>query len=156
MLSFNTQPREGGCRCYRICRKSHNKFQHTAARRRLQFYLKHKAGANFVSTHSRAKAAASKSDRVNADTTVSTHSRAKAAAELHEHKQAVCLVSTHSRAKAAALPLSCASTTGAVSTHSRAKAAALCAFFQKRLRRFQHTAARRRLQPWTMSSGIVS
>ena len=53
--SFNTQPPEGGCRNSQA-QASKAKFQHTAARRRLQ-YPYCVAQAQRVSTHSRPKAA---------------------------------------------------------------------------------------------------
>ena len=55
---FNTQPRGGGC----LKPKNQNKilllFQHTAARRRLQLLYYNKQQLDNVSTHSRAEAAA--------------------------------------------------------------------------------------------------
>ena len=35
IYSFNTQPREGGCRVFRVFDEAEDLFQHTAARRRL-------------------------------------------------------------------------------------------------------------------------
>ena len=77
---------------------------------------------------------------------VSTHSRAEAAAmtarNIHKHRA----VSTHSRAEAAALTHTQGGNNGNVSTHSRAEAAALFLWLHRYYGRFQHTAARRRLQ----------
>ena len=60
-LRFNTQPREGGW--YNVSRAtiSRYKFQHTAARRRLQGYLAVTCYGAEVSTHSRTEAAAANS-----------------------------------------------------------------------------------------------
>ena len=76
---------------------------------------------------------------------VSTHSRAEAAANklaLWQQKKAV---STHSRAEAAAQSSRLSRTGFTVSTHSRAEAAAGGFSHLKSDKRFQHTAARRRL-----------
>ena len=55
---FNTQPPEGGCiMTLTKCHMS-SQFQHTAARRRLRFIMPTKDPNNWVSTHSRPKAAA--------------------------------------------------------------------------------------------------
>ena len=43
---FNTQPRGGGCAYGRLKQLSHSKFQHTAARRRLQIMSKQKRTAS--------------------------------------------------------------------------------------------------------------
>ena len=84
--SFNTQPREGGCDfafgCH-IARHPTVWFQHTAARRRLPTYFFSSMLIRIVSTHSRAKAAATIQVFDNTKSKVSTHSRAKAAAPLN-------------------------------------------------------------------------
>ena len=141
-------------------------FQHTAARRRLVEFLKARI-AEWVSTHSRPKAAVSYLARRHFTFLVSTHSRPKAAAAAYQSAKAAREVSTHSRPKAAALVFPKSSVCVWVSTHSRPKAAGgetdyytyggyvsthsrpkaadqilkrmLAAFL------FQHTAARRRL-----------
>ena len=100
--SFNTQPPEGGC-CRQILRlsilwvsthsrpkaaakipgqewKKLEKFQHTAARRRLPFFLANSSHRFCVSTHSRPKAAANLIVFSVIIIRVSTHSRPKAAA----------------------------------------------------------------------------
>ena len=56
------------------------RFQHTAARRRLQKSLKLQKPPHSVSTHSRAEAAAIKDVQDVKEVLVSTHSRAEAAA----------------------------------------------------------------------------
>ena len=98
-------------------------FQHTAARRRLGDHSSHLSRRGRVSTHSRPKAADKgvPFDVVSLD--VSTHSRPKAAGQ--------------NRGVAMAYPV--------VSTHSRPKAAASALANTPPARRFQHTAARRRL-----------
>ena len=81
IAGFNTQPPEGGCWVMLVVIFILKKFQHTAARRRLQRYKVKFRDIYVVSTHSRPKAAA----RINGElciynTIVSTHSRPKAAA----------------------------------------------------------------------------
>ena len=78
--SFNTQPPEGGCKCIWAIIMVSFRFQHTAARRRLQEYDRVTDQAIEVSTHSRPKAAARTYGRVKSVPAVSTHSRPKAAA----------------------------------------------------------------------------
>ena len=146
-LGFNTQPPEGGC---------------------LEHALKSK-GISDVSTHSRPKAAAGVDFILNPLKQVSTHSRPKAAADLNPNYSMKDIVSTHSRPKAAARYVYVESQKDVVSTHSRPKAAAYkaniqlltirrfntqppeggCIISSKRetkYKRFQHTAARRRLR----------
>ena len=55
---FNTQPRGGGCTAHvgELARPS--RFQHTAARRRLHAFDYYVSTGEYVSTHSRAEAAA--------------------------------------------------------------------------------------------------
>ena len=100
-------------------------FQHTAARRRLPGEESPKLITEFVSTHSRAEAAAVERPADKQGNRVSTHSRAEAAARLK------CLLSMylfkfqHTAARrrlpqAWNMLLSCLE----VSTHSRAEAAA--------------------------------
>ena len=76
------------------------KFQHTAARRRLQLpILPHEKQQ--VSTHSRPKAAGHSDRRYKLDRKVSTHSRPKAAEPDAKRFKPEDVVSTHSRPKAA-------------------------------------------------------
>ena len=77
---------------------------------------------------------------------VSTHSRPKAAAEVAACDFGKWGVSTHSRPKAAARRPAPPHSPPPVSTHSRPKAAAPNIQKGKHNRRFQHTAARRRLR----------
>ena len=101
------------------------RFQHTAARRRL-----HKSPLPPLHRHA-----------------VSTHSRPKAAANSLPQVAGLSLVSTHSRPKAAAFAHKIAETLSRVSTHSRPKAAAdIKKLLIDKDKGFQHTAARRRLQ----------
>ena len=77
---------------------------------------------------------------------VSTHSRPKAAGKLLRYQGALQEVSTHSRPKAADAP-DCAPLWACdVSTHSRPKAADTVKTLAPGMMKFQHTAARRRLQ----------
>ena len=55
---FNTQPPEGGCICRQLANLPGMLFQHTAARRRLRAIMGSAGRWEFVSTHSRPKAAA--------------------------------------------------------------------------------------------------
>ena len=146
-VGFNTQPREGGCIVTKWLFLIYSMFQHTAARRRLQWCLFIRANGRWFQ-HTAARRRLHLRFAVQfAILAVSTHSRAKAAASGAKYDIANGIVSTHSRAKAAA-PLSCSICTkglafqhtaarrrlllqtrqrcgvGGVSTHSRAKAAA--------------------------------
>ena len=144
-------------------------FQHTAARRRLPLCAVILNVSPNVSTHSRPKAAATTRLFLNLQARVSTHSRPKAAAHrippprflaVFQHTAARRRlpfvsalfnvhkgVSTHSRPKAAASEQQNLINSFVVSTHSRPKAAARqTRSIILRLRRFQHTAARRRLR----------
>ena len=142
---FNTQPPEGGWLFAHFTRvatmvsthsrpkaaggddadfsKRPDKFQHTAARRRLVAELiiaKNRDG-------------------------VSTHSRPKAAGKLFLAFAQCFIVSTHSRPKAAGVSSCCFLSLLDVSTHSRPKAAGHCPSSAGQPAVFQHTAARRRL-----------
>ena len=76
---FNTQPPEGGWRNCTKTRWSCLRFQHTAARRRLDDWLCAGFRVLVVSTHSRPKAAGQVWDSYLRGDVVSTHSRPKAA-----------------------------------------------------------------------------
>ena len=76
-------------------------FQHTAARRRLAADSNCRCASDFVSTHSRPKAAGGYSLLSGLGSSVSTHSRPKAAGRNQPAGRWVCMVSTHSRPKAA-------------------------------------------------------
>ena len=144
-------------------------FQHTAARRRL---AARKAGICYpfiVSTHSRPKAAGRANALFLGLLRVSTHSRPKAAGTAtssngstrwFQHTAARRrlagdvlgqtldkLVSTHSRPKAAGRLGRLKGNPPHVSTHSRPKAAGPRLFRGVLRHPFQHTAARRRLDP---------
>ena len=80
-------------------------FQHTAARRRLAADSNCRCASDFVSTHSRPKAAGGYSLLSGLGSSVSTHSRPKAAGRNQPAGRWVCMVSTHSRPKAAGLSL---------------------------------------------------
>ena len=143
-------------------------FQHTAARRRHDFFSYHSLH-KYVSTHSRPKAAEKKHGNHGNFSCVSTHSRPKAAVMTRYDEITAENVSTHSRPKAAGrLAIQARSCCGCfntqppeggchyvgliirsdtVSTHSRPKAAvgSLLVVGQA-WAPFQHTAARRRLE----------
>ena len=78
-------------------------FQHTAARRRLLRSVILKKAQKWVSTHSRAEAAAKEKQHEPENKKVSTHSRAEAAAQNLDDYIYEGVVSTHSRAEAAAV-----------------------------------------------------
>ena len=78
---FNTQPPEGGCNTPGQVSGGDTGFQHTAARRRLRYFIIHDHAKDYVSTHSRPKAAAYEKVVLALLTVVSTHSRPKAAAK---------------------------------------------------------------------------
>ena len=120
-------------------------FQHTAARRRLELYQNQSFHSDYVSTHSRPKAAGKSKTKRRLCFVVSTHSRPKAAGMKSKTLFQSEVVSTHSRPKAAGLtvqPLQnadgsfntqppeggwfrtlCLRIRAHVSTHSRPKAA---------------------------------
>ena len=79
MNCFNTQPPEGGWEEIGKLTVRRQRFQHTAARRRLEYISKHINSRLPVSTHSRPKAAGSTSYKKSTTALVSTHSRPKAA-----------------------------------------------------------------------------
>ena len=80
------------------------KFQHTAARRRLEVRVIGLAVDDGVSTHSRPKAAGGGGAEAFGAEGVSTHSRPKAAGSAAVKRAWTDYVSTHSRPKAAGLP----------------------------------------------------
>ena len=120
-------------------------FQHTAARRRLE--NKRKSILRYGGFNTQPPEGGWKTS-VNqyCDTAVSTHSRPKAAGQNQLHLSHVCLVSTHSRPKAAGGQGGEQHLGQSVSTHSRPKAAGITPDAQWPLFKFQHTAARRRLE----------
>ena len=120
-------------------------FQHTAARRRLAADSNCRCASDFVSTHSRPKAAGGYSLLSGLGSSVSTHSRPKAAGRNQPAGRWVCMVSTHSRPKAAGSAPPRYRLPRLVSTHSRPKAAGQPMAFFIPFSAFQHTAARRRL-----------
>ncbi len=189
--SFNTQPPEGGwvpfykdvhlsagfqhtaarrrLGRFKNTRVSRKKFQHTAARRRLGLTGNAGYAKQFVSTHSRPKAAGNLPKRCALDGVgFNTQPPEGGWALLSATYAAPLPVSTHSRPKAAGLCFSHNRTTIIVSTHSRPKAAGRCfknnayiigsfntqppegGWARPHLQQiahalFQHTAARRRL-----------
>ena len=123
-------------------------FQFTAARRRLPAKYQRWKSKNMVSIHSRPKAAAS-GDRCSAwPSGVSIHSRPKAAARVAPAKhRGTGQVSIHSRPKAAAR--SCADHPPRRCSFNSQPPEGGCAVVSSaftRLRKFQFTAARRRLR----------
>ena len=123
VVSTHSRPKAAGRRPHAQGREQ--EFQHTAARRRLGSSADLSDDAFDVSTHSRPKAAGYEVNAVDIALSVSTHSRPKAAGFMgHSYISCSICVSTHSRPKAAG--------TGNTRT--------VCMFIK-----FQHTAARRRL-----------
>ena len=122
-------------------------FQHTAARRRLQPIVAAIRTGGYVSTHSRAKAAA---DYLNAKGYAITWFQHTAARRRLQCKLKIvlfcCLVSTHSRAKAAAIEkILLKSITYGFNTQPREGGCHFRATTWLNFDKFQHTAARRRL-----------
>ena len=129
LVSFNTQPPEGGWekQSKRPCKRL--LFQHTAARRRLE--LNKTVGtmrSMGFNTQPPEGGWFRLSQYTKNERTVSTHSRPKAAGNGGKNKTAETKVSTHSRPKAAGNPPCSASI----------------------LLTFQHTAARRRLESFNL------
>ena len=101
LLSFNTQPPEGGCVPIACVGWKASAFQHTAARRRLVLRRPTVCVGQPVSTHSRPKAAGGYQPDGTTPVPVSTHSRPKAAGAPSVNCSKITFVSTHSRPKAA-------------------------------------------------------
>ena len=170
---FNTQPREGGCVSESIEKtkeaivSTHSRAKAAAKEIGIVVQMVH------VSTHSRAKAAAGERtlndeqrDSFNTQPreggcrrncallkshNVSTHSRAKAAAKTSIGFLRCNFVSTHSRAKAAAVNKVIPEfLTWSFNTQPREGGCFRDTRIIKRLLLFQHTAARRRLQPFAV------
>ena len=165
---FNTQPPEGGWKAREALDKWVEVSTHSrpkaAGRQAIRRCI-----LIVVSTYSRPKAAGIFNSYMRDDDWVSTHSRPKAAGAgcwriqsrtLFQHTAArrrlavsavaatvSAVVSTHSRPKAAGLPLRRRIAQIRVSTHSRPKAAGTKQTALSWAWMFQHTAARRRLEP---------
>ena len=139
--SFNTQPPEGGCRNSQA-QASKAKFQHTAARRRLQ-YPYCVAQAQRVSTHSRPKAAGAYFFELFSRV-LFQHTAARRRLYHHITDVDLCGVSTHSRPKAAGRPRQNRTYQCRFNTQPPEGG---CYLFHKHEQTdwFQHTAARRRL-----------
>ena len=120
--SFNTQPPEGGCPPPDGTPGVIESFQHTAARRRLRGQEKAFHFSGGFNTQP-PEGGCENAGAVYVGVYVSTHSRPKAAAEIDRPAARIIVVSTHSRPKAAA------------------RGRHVCGLGKK----FQHTAARRRL-----------
>ena len=144
--SFNTQPPEGGWHLSRTHTYIEEKFQHAAARRRLGRYLPMPKKWTTVSTRSRPKAAGATKHHTLHSKTVSTRSRPKAAGIVLGCVLKSSSVSTRSRPKAAGKRMVNINFDKLVSTRSRPKAAGSVPVFRSLISyRFQHAAARRRL-----------
>ena len=164
-VSTHSRPKAAG-HCVSFVRAFVAVFQHTAARRRLVFNINHLSSLQ-VSTHSRPKAAGVRrivfchwrlfqhtaARRRLAIMPTCANASSSFNTQPPEGGWIVCTVSckffrvsTHSRPKAAGITMRLSLLTILVSTHSRPKAAVFplntlpCTF------RFQHTAARRRLE----------
>ena len=167
-IGFNSQPPEGGWPPFACNTLITQRFQLTAARRRLVFpgLLPHKiSGFQLTAARRRLGVSAWLSPPLLAfqltaarrrlvwtfsgrtvDYVVSTHSRPKAAGAVHSGNVDLLDVSTHSRPKAAGNLFRTADAFWhAVSTHSRPKAAGLPDNIIFQATSFQLTAARRRL-----------
>ena len=144
---FNTQPRGGGCRTRIEFSKEQFLFQHTAAWRRLPPKMLDVYPLKTVSTHSRVEAAAIFHKFIFKILKEFQHTAAwRRLPFLHDSKKQEIGVSTHSRVEAAAVKLLAnAHNLPCFNTQPRGGGClVLCVKRQKR-RRFQHTAAWRRL-----------
>ena len=102
IISFNTQPRRGGCIALFGLDCDILLFQHTAAQRRLPVEYIHKIALEGVSTHSRAEAAA-RSPNTDKSQSWFQHTAAQRRLLFNVFIQFYNIsVSTHSRAEAAA------------------------------------------------------
>ena len=103
-MCFNTQPPEGGCWLPLVLASDVRiRFQHTAARRRLQIARAIDGLNDSVSTHSRPKAAAALEKIAELGLDEFQHTAARRRLQyLHGVKVTEIAVSTHSRPKAAA------------------------------------------------------
>ena len=122
LLSFNTQPPEGGCPSANCRTAEHSGFQHTAARRRLDTNQKCPAHCESFNTQP-PEGGCSRLKPSGCLTSVSTHSRPKAAAptssasiRLYEFQ--------HTAARRRLVRRGRSGAASGVSTHSRPKAAA--------------------------------
>ena len=143
---FNTQPPEGGWPKPNSCLAFVQRFQHTAARRRLVPNRPFPAKRRAVSTHSRPKAAGLAESPIRSLRAVSTHSRPKAAGVRNRGHTATGTVSTHSRPKAAGGIIRI-HRTNPRSFNTQPPEGGWVRYEQTITRKllFQHTAARRRL-----------
>ena len=99
-----------------------------------------------VSTHSRPRAAGRENGGLDIGIAVSTHSRPRAAGLSGWGTAAyLAYVSTHSRPRAAGIQLGKEPLRDSVSTHSRPRAAGSFVLISINRNKFQHTAARGRL-----------
>ena len=120
---FNTQPPEGGWRCIGRSHAAGGVFQHTAARRRLEYAEDESHNYGWFQ-HTAARRRLGPNGKLVGQ---------------------VKAVSTHSRPKAAGFPECDQNQPFKVSTHSRPKAAGQQLISGLQNQMFQHTAARRRL-----------
>ena len=120
-------------------------FQLTAARRRLGFQSHRAQASSRISTHSRAKAAGTQGNALGSATTISTHSRAKAAGMVCTW-MSILRINFNSQPREGGWRgnRECAACS-LISTHSRAKAAGFEKDADGKFKKFQLTAARRRL-----------
>ena len=127
---FNSQPPEGGWRLMTIRRRLTNRFQLTAARRRLDLLPGCRLIRKYVSTHSRPKAAGGVRSHPNRCLPFQLTAARRRLGFVFRHRIHVKWVSTHSRPKAAGVIATVIST-----EHG-----------------FQLTAARRRLDLWRVDT----
>ncbi len=122
-------------------------FQHTAARRRLGFWLREKNGLSMFQ-HTAARRRLARLDSDDDEKAEFQHTAARRRLEMRKPQSVEVLqVSTHSRPKAAGwVNRPSNSKMDVVSTHSRPKAAGFVFVLIAAQFEFQHTAARRRLE----------
>ena len=121
--SFNTQPPEGGWVSVSRCCCTNRVFQHTAARRRLVKVLAGLRGSSLFQHTAARRRLVCCQYWICRSIHVSTHSRPKAAGEAVDKYEQWLDVSTHSRPKAAGSIAFGRGANTSVSTHSRPKAA---------------------------------
>ena len=174
---FNTQPPEGGWLVLLCMIFPFTRFQHTAARRRLDTLPSSWAYAARVSTHSRPKAAGSvlqgpctfqrrfntqppeggwaRQPAQSGFDRVSTHSRPKAAGSTKQCSIVLCKFQHTAARRRLERLFSKTDSTVFVSTHSRPKAAGFSFSSVNKFVMFQHTAARRRLGSINFSKNLA-
>ena len=150
-VSTRSRPKAAGADG--CCFAFHIKFQHAAARRRLDPIIKKEVNTNGFNTQPPEGGWIGHQNQC-CRLPVSTRSRPKAAGQETTNEIIRLIVSTRSRPKAAGCIMRQMQHFIGVSTRSRPKAAGVgIVSFETILKRFQHAAARRRLAGTTVQAG---